>query len=152
MVFSEVYSAQTLDELFVPAHPLVSAPGTIIHPVTNVNAPFYAVDERAYVMPAPTQPQFTDRPPITSLPVRDVDQDDDEDNWDRWDGFPASSDNVGVSTITGAESAGRGRDNPYFQAGDEDRTGEDLGSGLPYYYDNYARYSQPPPGYEDLTK
>ena len=122
----------------------MSAPGTIVHPVTNVNAPFYAVAEQAYVMPAPTEPQFTARPPSASPLAAHLDEGDDDENWDQWDGFPASADRVAISTITGTRSAGRGRDNPYFEA--EDEQGE-----LPHYYANYAQYSQPPPGYEAVT-
>ena len=144
---------QTLDELFVPSRPLVSAPGTIVHPLTNLDSPHYRSHERPYVVPALSQPQVAPWPRAADPPVDDYEEDYDEDNWDRWDGFPASTDNVGISTISGTHSAGRGRDNPHYQA--EGEEGAVVGGSwgeLPYYYENYARYSQPPPAYDHVMK
>lgn len=151
-LLNEAYTAKTLDELFVPAHPLVSAPGTIIHPTTNINGPMYTMDApaSAYVMPDldRDQPQIVVQPPPPAQPAEHaVNDDDNEENWDTWDGFP---DHVGVSALSGTNSAGRGRDNPYYQGeGGEGAEGED---GLPYYYEQYDKYAQPPPGYEEATQ
>ncbi|KAL8580156.1 hypothetical protein ACOMHN_043041 [Nucella lapillus] len=144
-LLKEVYAAERLDELLVPAHTLVSGPGTIVHPMTNFNGPFLTADTPAYVMPDldQDQPQVlvqTSPPPSPPPPPpteRIINDEDNEENWDRWDGFPSSE---GINS-----AAGRGRDNPHYQGGE----GED---GLPYYYEQYDRYAQPPPGYEEVTQ
>ena len=142
---AEVYAAETLEDLFLPDQPLVSAPGTIIHPMTNINGPFFTMEEQAYVVPDYTHPGAAAIPPPSRPRHRDNDDDDDEANWDRWDGYPTSVDDVGISTGIGSPSAGRGRDNPYYQG-----QGEEYDQRA--YYENYDRYAQPPPGYDEVAK
>ncbi|XP_070193084.1 uncharacterized protein [Littorina saxatilis] len=121
----DVYSAQTLDELFVPDCHLVSAPGTIVHPVINVNEPYVAIrNNPVHVVPSPFQPQ----PSALAAPLRRSDDLDfgNEENWDRWgEGVPFSTGDVEVWTTDTAHSAARGRDHPH---------------------------SQPPPSYEAVVK
>ncbi|XP_076469505.1 uncharacterized protein LOC143299894 isoform X2 [Babylonia areolata] len=151
-LLKEVYSVDRLEELFLPNVPLVSAPGTIIHPMTTINGLFFTMDAASYVMPDLSQPLPQPPPPLSTQQGNnnnnDDYDDDNEENWDRWDGFPAG--HVGASAIRGTHSAGRGRDNPYYQGeGEEGAQGE--GGALPFYYEQYDKYSQPPPGYEEVT-
>jgi hypothetical protein len=83
-MISDVYSAQTLDELFVAPQPLMSAPGTIVHPVTTVDGGFHYVrDSQPYIVPPLDQPHQAPAPTFDPNHHDDNMPDADEDNWER---------------------------------------------------------------------